>query len=82
MKLDFFKNVVADTLEQVNKTLTIKSGNEHIENISIYNSSGNLMLNKKNVTTINIEDYPNGVYYLKIMVHNSIIIKKIYKYGQ
>ena len=37
MKLDFFKNVVADTLEQVNKTLTIK--------IEEYVRHGNIMHN-------------------------------------
>ena len=54
------------------------STQENIENISIYNSLGQFLLDSK-TTKINIEKLTKGIYYLKIKTDKSVKIEKIIK---
>ncbi|MFK8007549.1 MAG: kelch repeat-containing protein [Saprospiraceae bacterium] len=53
------------------------------ENLSLFNSNGQLILERtglnNNRITLNIENIPNGVYYLKIKLEDEVISQKIIK---
>lgn len=51
-----------------------------ISGVTIYNSLGQLIKNiNSNVRTISLDSFPKGIYYLKINIENSQVIKKIIK---
>lgn len=50
-----------------------------IENIEIFNTFGNLILTRKNVSQINFSQFPSGIYVVKIFHKRSFEIRKIIK---
>lgn len=52
---------------------------DKIENVSVYNNLGQLLLQKKVEdynTSVNIESYPNGIYLIKLVAGGQSITKK------
>lgn len=67
--------------DQVN--IQLKEFATEIENIALFNLKGQLVLEEANTSsstiTLNIEDIPNGIYYLKIELGDDVISEKIVK---
>ena len=62
----------------VSNVLNIKS-DERIESIEIYSLEGKLMSRTTNTNSINVAEFSNGIYLLKVQTVNKIYQTKIYK---
>jgi hypothetical protein len=62
----------------VSNVLNIKS-DERIESIEIYSLEGKLMSRTTNSNSINVAEFSNGIYLLKVQTVNKIYQTKIYK---
>ena len=65
----------------VNSTLTLSS-QDNIQNISIYNITGQLIINiipNSNQTQIDLKRLVNGVYFVKATINNELAVFKIIK---
>lgn len=64
-------------------SFSIRSLDNFIEEIKIYNASGTLIYDKRNINqsefSINIEGRPRGIYHIHIYQNNQMITKKIIK---
>jgi len=64
----------------VKKILNISKNQQNIQNISIYNQIGQELFSlKSNVSTIDLSNLKEGVYFIEIKLNNAVIRKKIIK---
>ena len=51
-----------------------------LDRISLYNTSGSLILEQKSTTTLNINQLPSGIYFIAILTDKGSFRKKLIKY--
>lgn len=67
----------------VKSTFHIKTNNQYIKNIGLFNAAGQLVKQFSNTNSneeaIDISEQPAGIYMLRILTYNNLILKKIRK---
>jgi hypothetical protein len=63
---DFVNIMITNVLKEENK-------------VELYNSLGQLLIKNENIFQIDISNYPNGIYFLKVQVINNFSTVKIIK---
>lgn len=59
-------------------SITIDSGNERIENVQIFNTSGQLMVNS-NQNQVNLSPLPRGMYLVRVQSKGQFFVEKVFK---
>ena len=77
-KVSHNKTIVSITPNPTTSSFKIDVGNEIIEKVEIFNSSGILLLENNNAIT-SIRDLPKGVYLVNIQTDQSFYSSKIIK---
>jgi len=65
-----------------NSFVQVEANNLQIENIQVYDLSGKVLeinQNPSTLSTINVSDYSNGIYFIKITTQSKVFIRKIIK---
>ena len=86
---DFINNVTELIEEKIkiypnptNGFINIESEELQIKLVEVYNAMGQLVYKNLNTQNIDLEKFPNGIYFLKIDINGLIVTKKINKYCQ
>ncbi len=59
------------------KTIHINHKGYNIDNVSVYNVIGKLVLNAKEASSIDVSEYDAGLYFVRIQIENRELIKKL-----
>ena len=76
---DIEQNKITFDIYSKDKNIIVKSS-EKVKQINIYNSLGSMILIEKNVTGLdhfNMNNYPTGYYFVKIVTYNNVYSQKI-----
>ena len=77
--------IVTASPNPANKELNIKSESSNISSVKLFNALGFVNYEFKGVNdsrlTIDIEDLPNGVYYLNVQTEMGSLLKRVLKNG-
>jgi hypothetical protein len=77
------ENTVTVYPNPVSDYLTVKSGSDATEQITVYDIQGKVVINREitgtDITTVNVNFLPEGLYTLKIKTSSNLLIFKIIK---
>lgn len=76
---DFFNSSIYVYPNPTKDIINIKSNQEVVNNVEVYNMLGEKVLEQKTSNTVNLEQLGVGLYLLKIKVDDKIFIEKLLK---
>lgn len=81
--LDKISNTIEDNKDNLsiypNPTSNVVISNFDFDKVELINSIGQILANNSNGRTIDISQYPSGIYFLKFTVGRDVILKKVIK---
>ena len=75
----FNDNLILVYPNPANTYVFMKSKNVKIKSVELLDISGKILLYKKNVKEIDIEQFKSSIYFMKINTENGIFYKKVIK---
>ncbi len=74
---NFQENELVISLDKDKKVLQINTNTTGIMQISIYNSIGQQLYSNSFSSTINVDDFASGLYFVSIKTTNAVLTKKV-----